>query len=64
MLKLFEEGKSLPEVARHTTEYGTTITRTVKVGDVGAIDVKYYYPGGDLSATPEISTIIPKIFKK
>ena len=63
LLKLFEEGKGLPEAGRHTTEYGVTITRTVKVGEKGAIDVKYFYPGGDLTATPEVSTIIPKIFK-
>ena len=62
--QIFEEGLQQPEVSRLTTEYGVTITRTVKVGDAGAIDVKYFYPGGDLSATPEITTIIPKIFKK
>ena len=60
---LFEQGRSLPETARHTTEFGVTITRRIPVGDKGVIDAKYFYPGGDLSATPEISTIIPKIFK-
>jgi hypothetical protein len=64
LLKLFEEGISLPETSRYSSEYGTTITRTVKVGDAGAIDVKYFYEGGNLSATPEISSIVPKIFKK
>ena len=62
LTELFETGTHLPETARHTTEYGVTITRRVPVGDAGVIDVKYFYPGGDLSATPEISTIIPKIF--
>jgi hypothetical protein len=61
--EIFEQGLSNPETARLTTEYGVTITRTVAVGERGAIDVKYFYPGGDLSATPEVSTIIPKIFK-
>ena len=64
LLKLFEEGRTLPETSGYTSEYGVTVTRTVKVGDIGAIEVKYYYPGGDMSATPEISSIIPKIFTK
>jgi hypothetical protein len=64
LMRIFEEGLSQPETGRLTTEYGVTITRTVNIGDVGAIDVKYFYPGGDLSATPEISSIIPKIFKR
>ena len=64
LFRLFEQGRTGPQTARHVTEHGITITRTVKVGDAGAIDVKYFYPGGNLRATPEISTIIPKIFKK
>ena len=63
LTKLFRFGRYLPETARHTTQYGITITRRVPVGNVGAIDVKYFYPGGDLSTTPEVSTIIPKVFR-
>ena len=63
LMKLFGQGKSLPEAAKHVTDYGTTITRTVPVNNVGAIDVKYFYPGGNMEAIPEISTITPKIFK-
>lgn len=63
-MQIFEEGLQQPEFSRLKTDYGVTITRSVKVGDAGAIDVKYFYTGGDLSATPEVSTIIPKIFKK
>jgi RHS repeat-associated protein len=59
---LFEQGLASPETSRHVTEHGITITRTVPAPPNGAIDVKYFYPGGDMSATPEISTIIPKIF--
>lgn len=60
--KLFEIGRHGPEISRHTTEFGITITRRVPAGNLGAIDVKYFYPRGNLSAIPEISTIIPKIF--
>jgi RHS repeat-associated protein len=62
LTQIFEEGLTSPETGRHVTQYGTTITRTVQVPPKGAIDVKYFYPGGDMSATPEVSTIIPKIF--
>ncbi len=63
LMKMFEQGKSLPAVARHVTEYGVTITRTVPIKNIGAIDVKYFYLHGNMKAAPEISTIIPKIFK-
>ena len=62
LTRLFEIGRHLPEKARHVTEYGITITRTVPAGSRGAIDVKYFYPRGNFSAIPEISSITPKIF--
>lgn len=63
LMKIFEEGMKAPDKATHVTEYGTTITRTVEIPGKGAIDIKYFYPQGNLSSTPEISTIIPKLFK-
>ena len=63
LTKLFQESQRLPEAARHVTEHGITVTRTARVGDVGAIDIKYFYPGGNMSAAPEVSTIIPKVFR-
>lgn len=62
LLRLFEATRSSPEVARHVTQYGVTITRTARVGNVGAIDIKYFYAGGNTNVVPEISSIIPKIF--
>lgn len=61
--RVFEEGLKAPEAETHTTEYGVTVTRTVQVPPKGSVDVKYFYPNGDMSATPEVSTIIPKIHK-
>jgi RHS repeat-associated protein len=63
LTRLFQESQGLPEVARHVTEHGITITRTARIGDVGAIDIKYFYPGGNMDAVPEVSTIIPKVFR-
>jgi len=62
LTRLFEIGRHLPATATHTTPYGVTITRRVPAGNGGVIDVKYYYPGGDMNAIPEIATIIPKVF--
>jgi peptidoglycan hydrolase-like protein with peptidoglycan-binding domain len=62
LIKLFQESQGLPEAARHVTEYGVTITRVARIGNIGSIDIKYFYPGGNMSAAPEVSTIIPKIF--
>jgi hypothetical protein len=67
LASLFEEGLSGPVTKSLTNEYGTTIVRRVEVnaGDVkGALDVSYFYEGGNMLATPEVKTIIPKIFTK
>jgi hypothetical protein len=29
----------------------------------GAIEISYFYPGSNLSAVPEVSSIIPKIYR-
>lgn len=50
-------------ISTKTTQYGTTVTRSIQIGDKGAINVGFFYQGGNMSATPSVSTIIPKIFK-
>lgn len=37
--------------------------KSVNVGNKGSINVGFFYKGGDMSSTPTITTIIPKIFK-
>ncbi|MBV8886283.1 MAG: hypothetical protein JO235_20140 [Chroococcidiopsidaceae cyanobacterium CP_BM_RX_35] len=66
LLQIFSDGLTAPETGRYISEYGITITRRVEVSSIeaaGAIDIKYFYPDGNLDATPEVSTIIPKIYK-
>ncbi len=63
LLEIFEEGLSQPVTGTQVTKFGISVTRRVKVGDLGAIYVRYFYRGGDLSLTPEISSILPVIFK-
>lgn len=66
--QIFEQGLKGPEVARSTNIYGTTIRRSVIVegprGVKGAIEVGYFYEGGNLNTTPKVTTIIPKIHKR
>jgi RHS repeat-associated protein len=62
LLKIFDDGLSAPEISREVSEYGISIGRSVQIEDKGLIEVYYFYPKGNLNATPRISTIIPKIF--
>jgi hypothetical protein len=50
-------------ISTKTTQYGTTVMRSVNIGNQGSINVGFFYQGGDMSVTPSVSTIIPKIFK-
>ncbi|MEA5620230.1 hypothetical protein VB711_20615 [Cronbergia sp. UHCC 0137] len=65
LMKVFQDGLNSAEVKRITTEYGTIIVKKVEVASVeskGAIEISYFYPGSNLSAVPEVSSIIPKIY--
>jgi len=48
-------------VSTKTSQYGTTVTKSINVGNKGAINVSFFYEGGNMSATPSVSTLIPKI---
>jgi RHS repeat-associated protein len=50
-------------ISAKTSQYGTTVMRSVNIGNQGSINVGFFYQGGNMSATPSVSTIIPKIFK-
>ena len=63
LLDIFEEGLRSPIKDIHKTEWGTTITKHIKVSETGGIDVKYFYPSGNRLAKPQISSIVPKIYK-
>jgi len=65
LMQIFQDGLKSPEVSRKTTDYGTSIVRTVELNRTdakGAIEISYFYPDSDLSATPEVVSIIPKIY--
>ena len=62
LIKVFNQASNGVTIKTITSEYGTTVRRRALIGDKGAIDVGFFYKGGNMSATPSISTIIPKIF--
>ena len=59
--KAFEKGTV---ISTKTNEYGTTITKSIELSNKGAINVGFFYKGGNLNNKPTISTIIPKIYNK
>ncbi|WP_051197694.1 RHS repeat-associated core domain-containing protein, partial [Flavobacterium soli] len=64
LIKIFNRAiKNGKVISTKTNEFGTTVTRSVNIGKKGSVDVGFYYEGGNMSATPAVSTIIPKIFK-
>jgi hypothetical protein len=66
LMEIFQSGLNSPTIKTKTNEYGTTVIKQVEVtGEEarGALEISYFYPKGDLSAAPEVTTIIPKIYK-
>lgn len=67
LMKVFEQGLKFPvEGQLKVTEYGTTIIKTVAIKGIeanGAIEVSYFYLDSNLSAVPEVVSILPKIYR-
>lgn len=65
LLKYFDDAaRSGEEVGRKTTNFGTTVIKSVQIGDKGALEVGFFYKGSNMTITPEVASIIPKIAKK
>lgn len=62
LMNVFNQAKNGTIISTKTSQYGTTVTRSVNIGNKGSINVGFFYQGGNMSATPSISTIIPKIY--
>ncbi len=64
MFEIFDEGIKLPVKGNpYISKFGATITKHVKVSEIGGIDVKYFYPNRVMNAKPQITSITPKIYK-
>lgn len=57
--KAFSNGKVIKE---QTSRYGTTIVKSIDIGTKGKIEVSFFYRVSNMSSTPEVTTIIPKVF--
>jgi len=64
LTKLFGKAFSNGIKATQTTKYGTTVVKSVDVGNKGAIEVGFFYRGGDMSSKPTVTSIIPKIYNR
>ncbi len=64
LFDIFDQGLKNPTVGKpHISKFGITVTKHVKVSEVGGIDVKYFYPNRVMNAKPQITSITPKIYK-
>jgi RHS repeat-associated protein len=50
-------------ISTKITDFGTNIKKAINIGDLGSIDVSFFYEASDFTKLPSITTIIPKIFK-
>ncbi len=64
MFDLFDQGMRAPAAKEASfSRFGTTVTKQVRVSEAGRIDIKYFYPNGTMNARPQITSIVPIIFK-
>ncbi|MCX6317425.1 MAG: hypothetical protein NTW29_09060 [Bacteroidetes bacterium] len=56
----FENGTVISTVVN---EHGTTVAKSINIGNRGSISVGFFYKGGNMSSVPSVTSIIPKIFK-
>ena len=63
LMKVFDEAISIEGGIVRTNKFGTSITKTVQIGDKGAIDVTFFYESGTVNSLPKVTTLIPKIAK-
>jgi RHS repeat-associated protein len=64
LMGVFDQAINVEGGVTTTTAYGTTISKSVQIGTKGEINVGFFYEGGNMSSTPRVSTIIPKIYKQ
>ena len=62
VLELMDRAAEGPEVSVHKGDFGTTVTRTTETPTV-KYEVKYFYPEGDMTAKPKVTTLIPRVKK-
>ncbi|WP_374173052.1 RHS repeat-associated core domain-containing protein [Flavobacterium tructae] len=62
LMKVFNKAWNSPIIQKIETSHGVSVIKSASVGKRGqAIQVSFFYKGGDMSLTPTVSTIIPKL---
>lgn len=67
LLEIFADGLNAPQIKQKIDDHGTTISRRVQIANgvvEGDIIIRYLYRGGDLSSTPEVTSILPRIYRR
>lgn len=67
-MQIFSVGLHAPEIIedRKITEYGINISRKVELSggeQAGANIFRYFYPGGDLETTSQVTSIVALVYK-
>lgn len=65
LLQIFHQGLNAPQVGGKRDRYGTTLVRKVEISKPnleGAIEISYLYRNNDINSTPEVTTLISKIY--
>lgn len=65
LMSIFDQAINMNKGVVKVSQYGTTVTKTVQVGEAGAIDVSFFYKAGTRfeATAPSVTTIIPKLAK-
>lgn len=59
---LFNKAASDGVIISHkSNNFGTTVVKSISISDKGAIQIGFFYPEGNMSATPKVTSLIPKI---
>lgn len=62
LMRVFNKAWNSPIINKIETTHGVSIIKSASVGKNGqAIQVSFFYKGGDMGLTPTVSTIIPKL---
>ncbi|PWB18306.1 hypothetical protein DCO46_22495 [Flavobacterium sp. HTF] len=62
LMRVFNKAWNSPIIQKIETSHGVSVIKSASVGKSGqAVQVSFFYKGGNMSLTPTISTIIPKL---
>ncbi len=66
-MQIFQSGLNGQKINEITKPHGLTVVRKIEISNneiKGTIEISYFYPHNDLTLTPKITTIIPKIYQE